>query len=134
MANNNLPPTWRFDFGDYQSLGPTFQKFLANLNLFTLAIYNLMNGGIGISNMQRSFYSTTVTGGSSTTALSFVNPLPIPPSGVSLIQVTVNPSMTTAITSAVCVSNFYYDGKNINILNITGLTTGVVYNIVLEVM
>ena len=73
-----LPSTYRFDFGDYASLGPVFQKFLGGLNIFTLAVYNLLNGGIGFANLQRALYSVTVTAGA-TTPLSFVNPLPVPP-------------------------------------------------------
>lgn len=133
MAASNLPPVWRFDFSDYSSLGSVFQKFLANLNLFTLAIYNLVNGGIGFSNMQRSVYSVTVLAGA-TTPLVFVNPLPIPPSGISLVQVLLVGNTNTAIASAVTAANWFYDGRNINILNIAGLTNGSTYQISVEVM
>jgi hypothetical protein len=134
MANNNLPPLWRFDFGDYTALGPIFQKFLSNLNLFTLAIYNLVNKGIGFSNLQRAVYSTTVLA-KSTTTLTFVNPLGIAPSGLHVVQVLLaGGASATPITSSVSASNWYYDGKNINILAITGLTAGSSYQISLEVM
>ncbi len=132
-ATSNLPPTWRFDFGDFSSLGPIFQKFLANLNLFTLAVYNALNGGIGFSNLQRSIYTTTVTA-TTTTILSFVNPLSIAPSGLSLVAITLRSSPSTPITNAVSVANWFYDGKNINVLNITGLTVGLSYSLSLEVM
>lgn len=133
MPASNLPPIWRFDFSDYASLGPVFQKFLANLNLFTLAIYNLVNGGIGFSNMQRAIYSVNVTAGT-TTPLSFVNPLLIAPSGVHLVKVLLQGNTNTAITNAVTASNWFYDGVNINILNIAGLTSGSIYQISVEVM
>ena len=133
MANSNLPPVWRFDFGDYSQLGSVFQKFLANLNLFTLAIYNLMNGGIGFANMQRTVYNTTVTAGT-TTPLVFVNPLTIAPSGVVLVKVLVKGATNTAISNSCSVANWFFDGKNINILNIAGLTNGSTYSISLEVM
>ncbi len=133
MANSNLPPVWRFDFGDYAALGSVFQKFLANLNLFTLAIYNLVNGGIGFSNLQRIIYATTVTAGT-TTPLVFVNPLAIAPTGVSLVQVQLDGNTSAAISNAVTAANWFYDGKNINILNIAGLTSGSTYKISLEVM
>lgn len=133
MSNNNLPPVWRFDFGDYSSLGTVFQKFLSNINLFTLSVYNLMNKGISFENMQRAIYSTTVTAGT-LTPLVFVNPLTIPPSGVSLVKVLLVGKTNTALTSAVSAANFFYDGKNINVLNITGLTSGSIYDISLEVM
>lgn len=133
MANSNLPPVWRFDFGDYAQMGATFQKFLANLNLFTLAIYNLVNGGIGFANLQRTIYTTTVTAGA-TTPLVFVNPLSIQPTGVSLVQVQLSGKTNTAIANAVTAANWFYDGKNINILNIAGLTNGSTYKISLEVM
>lgn len=133
MANSNLPPVWRFDFGDYSALGPIFQKFLANLNLFTLAIYNLVNGGIGFSNMQRIVYSETVTAGA-TTPLVFANPLTIAPSGVAVVQVLLKGKTNVAIANAVSAANWFYDGKNINILNIAGLTNGSSYQISLEVM
>lgn len=130
---NNLPPVWRFDFGDYTGLGAVFQKFLANLNLFTLAVYNALNGGIGFSNMQRSVYSASVLA-DTTTPLSFVNPLPIAPSGVAVVKVQLSSSPATAIANAVSAANWYYDGRTIHILNISGLTAGSTYQISLEVM
>ncbi len=133
MASNNLPPVWRFDFGDYTALGAIFQKFLANLNLFTLAVYNLMNKGVGFSNLQRSIYSATVLA-KTTTPITLVNPLNVPPSGVAVVKVLLVGSTNTAIANAVSAANWYYDGKNINVLNIAGLTAGSTYDISLEVM
>jgi vancomycin permeability regulator SanA len=130
---NNLPPVWRFDFGDYLPLGSDFQKFLANANLFTLAVYNALNKGLGFANLQRSLYSTTVLA-ASTTPLSFVNPLAIAPSGLAVVQVLQTGKVNTALANAVSAANWYYDGKNINVLNISGLTSGQNYQIVLEVM
>ena len=133
---NNLPPTWRFSVEDYTSLGPTFAKFIAVLNLFTLAAYNLFNGGIGFQNLQRSIYSASYIGGATNSggyALSFVNPLPVPPSGLTLCQISVPGKTTIPVTTAVCVASWFFDGKSINILAIAGLTTGTVYNISLEV-
>lgn len=130
---SNLPPVWRFDFGDYTALGSVFQKFLSNLNLFTLAIYNLVNGGIGFANLQRSIYTTTILAGA-TTPVSFVNPLAIPPSGVILVKILLNGSASVALTSSVSVANWFYDGRNINILDVVGLTSGSSYQISLEVM
>ena len=133
MASSNLPPVWRFDFGDYTALGSVFQKFISNLNLFTLAVYNLINGGIGFQNLQRAIYSTTVLAGA-TTPLVFVNPLGIPPNGVSVVKVLLSGKTNIAIANAVSAANFYYDGKSINILNISGLTPGSTYQISIEVM
>lgn len=133
MPISNLPPTWRFDYGDYSELGSAFQKFLSSLNLFTLAVYNIVNKGIGFANMQRSVYSATIQATTATT-LSFVNPLPIPPSGVVVIKVLLNGNTNVAITNVVSVANWYFDGKNINILSVTGLTAGSSYDISLEVM
>lgn len=132
MASSNLPPVWRFDYGDYTGLGPIFQKFLANLNLFTLAIYNLMNGGIGFSNMQRTIYSTTILA-ATTTPMTFVNPLPVAPSGVSVVKVLLSGKTNTALTNPVSAANWIFDGENITVLNITGLTSGSTYQISLEV-
>ncbi len=133
MASSNLPPVWRFDFGDYSALGSVFQKFLANLNLFTLAVYNILNGGIGFTNLQRAIYTTSVLAGT-TTPLVFVNPLTIAPTGLAVVKVLLSGKTNTALTSAVSAANWFYDGKNINILNITGLTNGSTYSISLEVM
>ena len=132
MASNPLPPLWKFDFGDYSALGAVFQKFLSNLNLFTLSAYNILNGGIGFANLQRAIYKIQVTAGT-TTPISFVNPLTIVPSGVSVCQAQLVGDNQSALTDAVSAANFYYDGKNINILNVTGLTSGKVYNLALEV-
>lgn len=133
MASNNLPPVWRFDFGDYTALGPVFQKFLANLNLFTLAVYNLMNKGVGYANLQRTVYTTSVLA-ATTTPLVFVNPLAVPPSGLAVVQVLLQGKTNTAVAAAVSAANWYYDGKNINVLNLAGLTAGSTYTISLEVM
>ncbi len=133
MASNNLPNVWRFDFGDYATLGATFQKFLSNLNLFTLAIYNLVNGGIGFANMQRAVYRGSVIGATNTT-LSFVNPLQIAPSGITLIAVVLKSSPLTPVTNAVSVANWSFDGSKINILSIPGLTAGLTYTLSIEVM
>lgn len=135
MSNQNsvpLPSVFKFDFGDFTSLGATFQKFLSSLNAFTNAVYNLLNGGIGFANLQRTIYSQTVTAGS-TTPLTFVNPLTIPPSGVTLVQVLQNGKTTTTLTAPVFVGNWFFDGKSINILNLIGLTSGNTYTISLEV-
>ncbi len=130
---NNLPPVWRFDLGDYADLGGTFAKFLGNLNLFTLAVYNLLNGGLGFANLQRVVYRVTVLAGA-TTPLNFVNPLSIPPSGLSVVQVLKDGNVAVPLTSAVSVANFFYDGKTIHVLNITGLTAGQSYQLAIEVM
>ena len=135
MANSNpLPSTWRWDFGDYTQLGPTFQKFLSNLNIFALAVYNLLNGGIGFSNLQRNVYVTTVTGGASITSLTFSNPLTIPPSGLTVVQIGLTSGAALSLMGAIGVANWFYDGKNINIVNITGLSAGISYKISIEVM
>lgn len=130
---NNLPPLWRFDYSDYSGLGSVFQKFLSNLNLFTLNVYNLLNGGIGFANMQRSIYTVTVTA-KTTTTISFVNPLPVAPSGVVLVRAVVSTATSTPITNAVSVANWGFDGKNINILSVPGLTVGTSYTLSIEVM
>ena len=124
MSNRNpLPSIWRFDLGDYTGLGPVFQKFLANLNLFTLAVYNLMNGGIGFANLQRSPYSLKIIGGK---VASFVNPLPIAPTGITVIQVSPAPA------SAVDVSGWSYNGQTITVTPL-GLTSATSYTMVMEV-
>ena len=133
MANKNLPQIWKFDFGDYSSLGVTFQKFLSNVNIFTQAVYNFMNGGVGFGNLQRTIYTETVTAGT-TTPISFVNPLTVAPSGVSLVKCLLVANTPTAISNAISVANWYFDGENINILNIAGLTSGSSYNVSIEVM
>lgn len=128
MASNNLPPTWRFDIGDYTGLGPVFAKFISNLNLFTLASYNLFNAGIGYQNLQQSVYSVKVIAGA-TTPISFVNPLGIAPSAVVLGKVVQVGNNTTTIANALSVANWVFDGKTIQILNVAGLTSGNTYQI-----
>lgn len=132
MNKSALPPVWRFDFGDYAELGPVFQKFLSNLNLFSLAVYNLLNGGLGFANMQRSIVSTLIVA-KTTTPFIFSNPLPVAPSSVSVVRVFLPGKTNTPLTSAVSAANWFYDGKSINVLNITGLTPGSTYEISLEV-
>ena len=135
MANGNqpLPPLYRFDYGDYSSLGATFQKFLSNLNLFTLAVYNILNGGVGFQNLQRTIYSVVLTAGQ-VTPLSFVNPLSIAPSGLSLVQCLAQGNTPQALSSSVSVGNWTFDGSTITILNVSGLVAGVTYKLSLEIM
>ena len=133
MASSNLPALWKFDYGDYSDLGATFQKFLGNVNLFTTATYNILNGGIQLQNLQRAIYTATVTA-ASTTPLAFVNPLPVAPSGLSLVQILQSGKTAVPITSPISVANWTYDGKYINILNISGLTSGNTYQVAIEVL
>ena len=128
-----LPPVYRFDPGDYQGSPSWFQKFISNANLFTLNIYNLMNGGIGFANLQRAVYSTTLTAGSTNTALSFVNPLSISPSGLTLVKCMPLGNTTPPVLGTVSVATWFFDGKSINIPNITGLNAGSSYQFSLEV-
>jgi hypothetical protein len=132
MSANNLPPSYRFDFGDYTSLGDTFQKFLSNLNVYTLAVYNILNKGIGFQNLQRVVYTVKVTAGT-TTPVVFVNPLPITPSGVVVCNVQLVGKTTVAITSAVSAANWTFDGRSITVLDVTGLTSGSVYMLSMEI-
>lgn len=132
LTSNSLPPVYRFDLGDYASLGSVFQKFLSNLNLFTLGVYNTLNGGIGFANMQRSIYKQTIYA-AATTPITFVNPLPVAPSSVSVVRIFLIGTNNTPLTNAVSAANWYYDGHNINILNVTGLTVNSGYEISLEV-
>lgn len=132
MAVNNLPQLWKFDPGDYLSLGATFTKFLSNLNIYTQAIYTILNGNVGFANLQRAIYSTTITAGS-TTPMKFVNPLGVAPSGVTVAQVLLKGNTQTALTAAVMVGGWYFDGVNINVLNLTGLTAASTYKIALEI-
>jgi hypothetical protein len=125
---NSLPPIWRWDFSDYTSLGATFQKFLSNLNLFSLAVYNLLNGGIGYANLQQAVYKFTIQA-STITSVSFANPLSIAPSAVVLGQVILQGNTSVAIANAVSVGNWLWDGKYIQIGNIAGLTAGSTYNV-----
>ena len=127
-ASNPLPPTWRFDPADYAGLPVAFYKFLANLNLFTLAVYNLLNGGIGYANLQQALYTFTVTAGN-ITSVSFVNPLPIAPSAIVVGKILQLSTTAQALTTAASAANFVYNGTTINILNITGLVSGVTYQI-----
>jgi hypothetical protein len=128
LNSGQLPPIYRFDIGDYTGLGSIFTKFLSNLNLFTLAIYNLVNGGIGYANLQQSVYTTKVLAGA-TTPISFSNPLSIAPSAVVLGQVVLVGTTIATISNVVSVANWSYDGKSINILNVAGLTSGLNYQI-----
>jgi hypothetical protein len=53
---------------------------------------------------------------------------------IHVVKVLLSGKTNTALTVAVSAANWFYDGKNINILNITGLTNGSTYSISLEVM
>ena len=124
----NLPIWSRFYLEDYKDYPPAFASFpdfINKLNIYTSGVYNALNGNLTDQNLQQSVVTFTITAGSTNT-FSFVSPLNVYPT--CFIVGNVIDKDGSPVTSTVsCYGNF--DGKNINLTSINGLTSGHTYTI-----
>lgn len=130
---SNLPTLQRFDAGDYKEAPSWFiQKFLNALNLFTQPTYNILNQGIQVmNNTAQEIYSFSLTSGAAATnnTYSFTpKKFAGKPNGVVLGQCyNASAVVPTAIGNPVTF-DWYWNGSQIKILAIYGLSNGSTYN------
>jgi hypothetical protein len=133
---SNLPTIQRLKYEDFADAG-SWQKaieLLVNaLNLFLTPVYNILNGGVGYSNLVvPQIFSKTIVAGTTTT-FTFQNPLSIAPSSVMLGNVWSGvPSIHPA---AVCQVMWHVTNGNKTIVvdNVIGLSSGTQYVLTLVV-
>lgn len=129
----NLPTIQRFDAGDYKEAPSWFtQKFFQALNLFVQPTYNILNSGVQImSNTAQEIYTFTLTAGAAATNNTFAfTPRKFvgKPNGVILGQCyNTTAGVPTAIGNPVTF-DWYWDGAQVKILAIYGLTSTVQYS------
>jgi len=143
MANNatapintsNLPTNQEFKFENYPGAEQWFQQFLNSLNLFTTAVYGILNGGVTYQNLTvpKVYTKTITTPASGPVTFNFTNPLRIQPQAVLLGNVYVNGNPSSHPSSA---SNVYWHVSQgaIYVDDIPNLTASTTYVITLVVL
>src|SRR5689334_242590 len=73
---SNLPTTRRFKFEDYSGAPQWFATFLQALNLFTDAVYQILDGGVTYQNVvsPQIVVRTITAPASGSTTFNFTNP------------------------------------------------------------
>lgn len=135
-SQSNLPTIQRFDIGDYPKSSAEFQQFVSTLNLFTQPMWNILNQAVDITqNTKEEIYQFSITAGA-TYANNTFNFVPRKfggrPSGVIIGQVQVSGATVTPVGSAVTL-DWYYDGAQVRIIGIYGLTNGTTYTITVRI-
>jgi hypothetical protein len=134
----SLPPFRQFLPEDYQGSPTWFTKFLGNLNIFTLAIYNALNGDLTVQqNLDEGRFILSVTGGSSATVwtgpTSFLNPLGSQLADLWITKVVVTGNAVyTPNATAIGPIDWTSSSTTVTINSIPGLTNGVSYSITLR--
>ena len=98
--------------------------------------YNALNKNLTVGdNINQAYETITVTGNSTpaNNTTSFLNPIQGNPSGVTVINVQIQDIPTPSYPAAAIQVFWSFDGTSISIGSITGLTTGVIYEITLKV-
>lgn len=127
---SNLPTNQEFKFENYPGAEQWFAQFLQSLNLFTTAVYQILNGGVTYQNLLvPKVYTATVTADASgDMTFNFTNPLRINPTAVLLGNIYENgqpsshPTNSTSAYWHVSQNTIYVD----QIPNLTASTTYVV--------
>lgn len=108
------------------------------MNIFTLAIYNALNGELTLpQNLSEARFTLNVTGGSTATTFtgptSFLNPVGAQLSDlwITRVVVTGNP-VYTANTATIGPIDWQSNSSTVTINAIPGLTNGVAYQITLR--
>jgi hypothetical protein len=133
----SVPSIQRFYSDDYKAAPDWFKKtFLNTLNLFVFPTYNALNKNLTVGeNINQAYETISLTGNSTPTnnTTSFLNPIEGAPTGVTVLNVTIAGTPTTQYPTAAVQVFWTFDGTSVNIGSITGLTTGVSYQLTLRV-
>lgn len=136
QTSSNLPTIQRFDAGDYPKSSKEFQQFLSTLNLFTQPVYNLFNQSVDITqNTKEELYSFTLTAGA-TFANNIYSFIPRKfsgkPNGVIIGQCLVSAATVTPVGNPVTL-DWVWNGSQVQILAIYGLTNGSTYTFTVRI-
>jgi len=127
-----LPTIKRFQSEDYKDSPSWFHRFIQAVNLYTEPMFNLVNGNLAISaNTNEEIYSFQMTSGAAAAGNTFTFApkrfIGIP-SGVQIAQCLPVLSVPTAVGAAVTL-DWFWNGTQIQILAVYGLTNGVKYDV-----
>lgn len=127
-----LPTVKRFQSEDYKDSPSWFHRFIQAINLYTEPMFNLVNGNLALSsNVNEEIYSFQITSGATAAGNTYLfSPKKFvgTPSGVIVAQCLPVLAVPTAVGNPVTL-DWTWNGTQIQILAIYGLTNGVVYNI-----
>jgi len=133
----SVPSIQRFYSDDYKAAPAWFKtNFLNTLNLFVFPTYNALNKNLTVSDNLNQAYTTISLTGNSTAGnnvTSFLNPIQGNPTGVTVVNVQIVGTATQQYPTSPVQVFWTYNGSSIDIGAITGLTTGVEYQITLRV-
>lgn len=131
---SNVPTNRTFKFEDYPGAEQWFAQFLQALNLFTGAIYDMVNGNISYQNLTipKTFTKTLTTPAAGSPTFTFANPLRIAPTWVVLGNVYQGTSTSTHPSSPPVVL-WHYSQGTIYVDNVTNLTASTQYTLTLVV-
>lgn len=136
QSTSSLPTIQRFDAGEYPKASKEFQQFLSTLNLFTQPVYNILNQSIDImQNTKEEIYTFSLTAGASATnnTYSFTpQKFSGKPNGVIVAQCVLSAANPTAIGNPVTL-DWWWNGSQVQILAIYGLTNGSTYAFTLRI-
>lgn len=135
--SSNLPTIQRLSADDFKSAPDWFRnEFIRTFNLFSQAIYNIVNAGIDITqNTLDEIYgfSLTSTGVPSQDAFAFTPKKFVGrPNGVIIGQCVANTATVTPIGSPVTL-DWIWTGSQVSIIAIYGLTSAVNYSFTLRI-
>lgn len=134
MSQSNLPTIQRLKFEDYvkqKTWQDAFKELIQSLNLFISPVYDILNGGIALQNLIAPQVIVKTITGATVTTFTFMNPLRIAPSSVTVGNIWVG---IPSVHPAAAVQVFWHvTNNNIIVDNITGLVVGTIYNLTLVV-
>lgn len=134
----SLPPFKQFLPEDYEGAPNWFSKFLSNLNIFTLSLYNAVDGNLNVfTNLAEARFTLNVTGGSSATSwtgpTSFKNPLGVQLNDLWITRIVIDGQpVYTPNTATIGPIDWQASTTTVQINAIPGLTNGTQYTITLR--
>lgn len=135
VNSSNLPTNQEFKFENYPGAEPWFAQFLQTLNLFTTAVYQILNGGVTYQNLTipKTYTKTITTPASGPVIFNFTSPIRIQPQAVLIGNVYVNGQPSSHPSSATCVY-WHFSQGSIYVDDIPNLTASTTYVITLAVL
>ena len=134
-----LPSVKRWYSEDYSKAPDWFQRFLAQLNLYSEPIYNILNAGVDVTaNTDEEIYTLQIKTASATAANNVFTFTPLKfsgaPHGVILGQCLWNTTngIATAIGNPVTI-DWAWTGSQVTILAVYGLTAAKSYTLQLRI-
>lgn len=134
-----LGPFKNFLPEDYPQSPSWFGKFLANLNIFTLSVYNNLDGDLNVfTNLAEARFTLNITGGADALTWTGTDQLKNPLGNVQIsdlwitkVQIT-GVGVYTPVTTNIGPIDWTCSGNTITLNAIPGLTNGVQYTITIR--